>query len=355
MAAGDFSASVANRVNIALNQMFVDPITQKEFNLPFDTTRALLGAQKARSTEVLEGSKCVGVKAYFIKAANALNVSVSSDCTVPAGTELESSSKNFTSGVLAATSVQIDDDLCDNELTFVELSAAGIRKSLNDLRQYLNNTVIIPALTAGAQANLDSGIHSDWDATTNSPRIDVPESFFGWEYLGEFKAVAENNNFGSDFLFLSGRNFYQDFFNKNYNVTDTRVDGAAAPFNDHNMFFDIRHLDATLSRKSTFAIDTGSYIFWNTVINTPTPMQIQERRWVYTIQDPTLVYMRNGVATPVQYEVEYEKACISRESALNYLEYKHTYHIKLLGGFQLAPTGVNSETGILEFSSVAAV
>lgn len=355
MAAGDFTASTANRVNIELNKLFIDPITQSEFDHPVDTAKALLENQKVMSTEILEGDRCVGVKAFYIKGANDLVVSKSTDCTLPTGTELETSSKNYTSGYITGASAKVLDEWCNSELTFAQLSAKAIQKAMSDIRKSLNNTTLIPALTAGAQANLDTGIDSTWDDTTNTPRIDVPETDFVWEKLGEFRAVAQNNDFMDDFIFISGRNFYQDWYNRNYRITDTRVDSAGEAFNEYNMFFDIRNLDATMTRKTTFAVDTGSYFFWNTVINTPTAVQVQERRWVYTIQDPVLMWNRNGVLTPVTYEVEYEKVCSSRETTLNTLNYTHTFYIKLLGGFSLAPTGVSSQTGVLEFAATAAV
>ncbi len=356
MAAGDFSASVANRVNIELNKLFVNPITQSEFRHPVDTAKALLENQKAISTPVLDaGGTCVGVKAYYVKGATDLATGTpSSTCNLLAGTELESSSQNYSSGVLVVGKPKIDDSLCNNEYDLPTLSALAIKKALSDMRKYLCNTIMIPSLTANAQANLDTGIDTTWNDTTNTPRIDVPEDDFVWEKLGEFRNVAINNDLGDDFLFLTGRNFNADWYNRNYrNITDSRESGASEAFNEYNMYSDIKNLDVTMTRKTTFAVDTGSYFFWNTVINTPTAVQIGENKWIFTMTDPVLMWNKNGVLTPVVYEVEYEKVCTGRD-ALNSFVYDHTYNIKLIGGFQWAPSGVSSQTGCLEFAALAA-
>lgn len=354
MAAGDFTASVANRVNTKLMDMFKDPnVTNAEFKQPFDTARAFLENQTANVAPVLEGNQCVGAKVMYFKGSNDLTVSKSTNCTTPTGTELETSSKNYDTDVLVAAAGRVKDNDCSNEYDFIEKSAMLMKKMLNDIRVKLNRTTILSALSAVAQTNLDTDIPTSWDDTTNAPRIDVPEDQFTWDNLGEFEAVANNNNI-YDYFMVSGRNFYLDAFNSQYlKLNDDGKSGSAA-YGDFNIYFDLKHLYSVLSRRSTFLVDKNSYVFWNQFQNGAVAVQVDSDRWVYTMADPVLKYMKNGSLVPVVYEVEYKKTCTSRNS-LNQLIIAHDWYIRLIGGFEFAPAGVNSETGLLEFSAVSAV
>jgi hypothetical protein len=79
------------------------------------------------------------------------------------------------------------------------------------------------------------------------------------------------------------------------------------------------------------------------------------KKWVWTIADPLLTYRVGNSIVPVQYEIEVEESCDSRDT-LSFLVKKYKYYARIIGGFKFAPVGaVNSETGVLQFNSVAGI
>lgn len=351
MAAGDFSASTLLRLNVKLGDMFKTPNTAiTEFNVPANSAKALLENQTAMAEERLVGNKCVGVKAWFIRASEIDEVSASTDCTTPGGNQAETASKNYDSEILVHAAGTAKDSRCDNEIDFLDESSTVLARLIAVCRKGLN-TDVITRHSAAAQANLYTGIPATWDDTTETPVIIVPAADFSWDNLGNFVVTAQNNEFGN-FLMLSGSNFFNNAFNANYLKLNDDGRAPSAAFMDQSIYFDTKYLDQTLGRKSTMIIDINSYIFWNTTFSTPVPTQISETKWVWTIPDPELLYRRNGQLVPVMYEVEMDKSCTAR-NALGQLQFTYKYYMRLIGGYATAPLGPNSESGTLEFRADA--
>lgn len=344
-----FTASVMPRLNVRLSEMFLSPNTAiTEYNEPAMSARAVLMNQTARADERLTGNKCVGINAWFYRTSAITTVSAPSDCTTPGGNQGDTIGQNYDTEVLANAAGTVLDNRCNNELEFVEESALAIRRIIAVLRKTLNST-IITRLAAAAQVNLDTGIPASWDDTSESPKILVPGTDMVWENLGEFEAVVANNLFG-DHLWLSGRNFYNDFWKAQYTRFNDSGKAEFQAYQDHKFYFDLRNMDAVLGEKDTLAIDQNSYIFWNTTFSTATWTQIGEDKWVAVIPDPELSYMKNGRLTPVLYEFEMEKLCSGRNSNTQ-LQWSYKYYGRLVGGFKQAPTGPNSEKGVLLFKN----
>jgi hypothetical protein len=349
MAAGDFSGSTLLRLNVKLEEMFAMPNTSMtEYNEPAMSARALLASQRANADDRLIGEDCVGVRAWFQRTSAIGEVSASTDCTTPGGNESETVGTNYDSEILGHFAGTAKDSRCNNELSFIDESANVIRRLIAAQRKKLNTT-IISRLAAGAQENIDANIDATWDATTDAPAILVPSADFTWDSLGEFLAVAANNKF-EETLMLSGRNFYNDWWKANFERLNADGPAGFAAYQASGIFFDLRDLDTALGYKGTFAIDRNSYIFWNTMYSTPTPTQISETKWVWTVADPELSYVKNGVLTPVMYEIEMDKTCSAR-TTLGKLQFTYKFYLRLIGGFKLAPTGPNDETGVLLFKS----
>jgi len=220
------------------------------------------------------------------------------------------------------------------------------------LRRQLNRNVLIQGFAANAQANLDALINPSWDDTTNTPRITVPDADFTWENLNEFRIVAKNNNFGN-FMMLSGRLFNDNAWLAMLNRMNEGERAAYLAYAQRELYFDEADLDDALGRKSAFAIDINSYLFWNTYRSGSTPAVItgnsQIFRWA--IPDPSgLQWNNNGRLTPVIYEFEMQADCADRD-----VQQFHQAEInlagRLLGGFEFVPEGPNGETGVLYFSN----
>ena len=221
-----------------------------------------------------------------------------------------------------------------------------------NLRADFNKTIVITEIAAASQANIDLQIDATWDYTTNTPRVTVPDTDFTWERFNEFQTVAMLNNFG-DFFFVSGRLLSDDRWRSQLDKSNEGFRNAALAYADQEIFFDLRDLDQKMTRKTVFAIDQNSYAFWNTVRNTTTPrMEVTSNgeKWVWVQPDPILQWNDNGTMKPVLYEFEMAKTCLGRDTQ-EFQQNTYSLYARLIGGFEFAPTGPNSEKGVLQFST----
>lgn len=356
MAAGDFTASALQVGQIRLEEMFATPnISQTELLKGSAlTARALLAKNRSRTVERLVGGKCVGVEAYFIRphAKNGQAFATPTTCATPVGDEAESVKDTYDTVVLAEAIGKVLDNRCDNLVTFGEELAIQQRDMMAQLRYEFNRFIAIPTLVSASQANLDTFMESTWDGTTNTPRITVPTADFEYKRFPEFMTVAANNNFG-EYFFISGRSLYSQEWMAMINQGNEGFRDQAIAFGQQEIFFDLRDLDQTVTRKTVFAVDTNSYAFWNTVRSTPTPTPQNTdtgRKWVWVQADPILTYNRNGVTVPVLYEFEMQETCVGRDE-LKFQQNSYALYGRLLGGLEFAPTGPNSEKGVLQFSN----
>lgn len=355
MAAGDFTDSALKLGQIKLGEMFATPnVSQTELLRGSAlTAKALLAKNKSRTVPRLVGDKCVGVEAYYIRphAENGQSFATPTTCATPCGSESETNIGTYTTEVLAEAQGKVLDNRCDNLVTFAEELAIVQADMMSQLRYEFNRFVAIPALIAASQVNIDTFIDPTWDYTSGTPRVIVPTADFSYERFPEFMTVAANNNFG-DFFFISGRLLYAKEWLANINRGNEGFRDQALAFAQQEMYFDLRDLDQTVTRKTVFAVDANSYAFWNTVRNTPTPVQQNTdtgRRWVWVVADPMLTYMKDGRMVPLLYEMEMQETCVGRD-AQKFQQNSYCLYARLLGGLKFAPTGPNSEKGVLQFS-----
>ena len=356
MAAGNFDASDIQVAQVKVDRMFADrSVTYTEFQRgEAETARALMMRQTASTVERLTGGICEGVDVYLIRpsAADVLSqVAGLSGCAVPTATEDESVKITLTTSILAASSAKLKDNKCGNLVDFQEELALQIRHIMSENRHKLNTAKIIPDLSAAAQQNLDTMIDGSWDDTL--PRIIVPTADFSYSNLNEFRIVAKNNGFG-EFFFISGRFFNDDKWLAMLNNANEGERMRALAWVNREIYFDERDLDITMTKKTAFAVDRNSYIFWNTFRSTPavTLVDTANQRYQWAAADPILTWMNNGQPRPVVHEMEMVKSCTGRDSH-GFPQYTYTLWGRILGGFEFAPAGPNSETGVLEFGDEA--
>jgi hypothetical protein len=346
-----------NRVNVMLSNMFANPSgVNSHLNQPAVMANALLQNQTATAAPILEGGKCVGVKAYYIDSSSIGDVSTPTDCTTPGGNQVGTLSVNYDSAVIADAAGNALDSRCDNEVDFIQESASVITALMANLRKQFN-AVVINATDAASMVNISTALPDTWNA--NNAIIEVPKNEMTWDNLGYLKLTADLNNLSNPIWISGAGNFWGEWWKSNYQRLNNNEAGIFAAFADQNFYFDSRQLDQTIGSAATFAVDQNSYIFWNTVKHTAVPTEYSVgsngKKWVWTIADPLLTYRVGNSIVPVQYEIEVEESCDSRDT-LSFLVKKYKYYARIIGGFKFAPVGaVNSETGVLQFNSVAGI
>ena len=350
-----FTASVILDAQIKLSEMFADPNVSNTYMKDGQamTAMALLPNQRSRVVDVLVGNKIQGVQAWFIRpsADNPSGFTSPTDCDTPEGAAAATVKGDYDSTVLVESAAVVQDNRSDNWVMFPDEMAAQMSAIMAKLRLGLNNLVCIPALNAASQSNMDTFMNSTWDGVSHDPRIVVPIEDFKWENLNEFGIVADNNNF-TDWFFLSGRLFNDAKWMAMLNSNNEGERAAARAWLMQEIYFDVRDLDKTMTRKTAFAIDRNCYAFWNTYRSTPTPVEIpaaEGKKFVWVEADPILKWNKNGVLTPVLYEFEVAETCVGRDAQL-FAQNQYALYGRLIGGFETVPEGPNGETGVLQFS-----
>lgn len=351
-----FTASEMQVALVKLETMFADPNAARTELLRGEaaTARALLPRQTAKADPILKGNKCVGATAWYFRpsAADVLSqVDGLSGCALPTASQGQTLSKEFETTVLAASSAALLDNRCDNLQNFQDELARQVQHIMSENRRKLNRTTIIGGLTAAAQDNIDTFINAAWDDSL--PRIIAPTADFSYDNLNEFRIVAENNGMG-EFFFVSGRLFNDDKWMAMLNAMNETQRNQMLAWNQREIYFDTRDLDQTMTKKTAFAIDVNSYLFWNTFRSTPTVTLTDTALQIYTwvIADPILTWNDGGVTRPVMHEFEMKKVCSDRD-AQAFMQSTYTLWGRIIGGFETVPEGPNGETGIMEFGDEA--
>lgn len=361
MAAGDFTESTSQIILENLDQVFPQPTANEaEFNHDIMTAKVLMERQTAVAEDLKEGNRCVGKKAWFIQDGqtsvtySGTAARTGEDCTTPTGVELQTNSKTYDNNLYIETSRLVNAEKCDNEITFAMESAKAISKAMLDIRKELNKR-FIELLTANTQANQYDNV-DDNIVTDTGNRLKLDPSLWSFETLAEFRLLANNNKI-FDPIYLNGRNLFIDKDLAMYRKLNSDQKDQDAVFNDFDIHWDTKNpgysIDSVLGRLSTFIVNPNQIFFWNTTHNTMVPQLVDpaNNRWVYVMADPELRYNDNGVMRPVLYEVEYAKVCTERTRGR--LVWNHTWFVRLYGGLDVGPTGLDDTgaevyTGIME-------
>ena len=360
MPAGDFSASVADRVKLKLEDMFKRPgPVESEFFHPVMTAKLMLNRQTVEVNKVLEDGQCIGVKAYYLQdlqtsivhSGTTPRAGQDADCVIPSGVELQSNGTDYDNNLYIEASRLVKANKCNNLVQFVDESAKAIEKAMLDIRKELN-TRCINLLAANPQANQYANAAS-YLVVSAGNRYKIDPSNWDFEMLAELKLLAENNDIYNPII-LNGRNLWTDKYLAEHRMNNDNQRDQNSIFNDWDIHWDTRNIDSTTSRLSTFIYSPNVTCFWNTVFSpsaTPTLVDPSNNRWVYFMNDPELTYNDNGTLRPVQYEVEYQRVCNGRTTH-SQLTFDHTWFIRLYGGLALAPSASN-RTGIMEIENLA--
>lgn len=375
MAAGVFTDSAKNRLQVLIDTIAIEGPAKYELNHQVDAVKTMLDQMKIMPQAVMVGSECIGFDVHWIKSGNeTLNYNgvatqgeggLEQVCDLATGVEAESDSVTYTDNVRIIDIRDVDDNLCGNTIQFAQLANWQLQKAMSNIRRALNIRAV-NFFNSNAQANLDTEVASidngngAWAVNADTITIELPTADAkDPDALALVDSVVLNNNFYGDYYLLSGRfNWYQQVYNAGFRNLNDNERNQLATYNAHNMFFDVRDLDATLGGRNTFAIDPWAYTIWNRIYSASTePMQRDSdigALWEFFIEDPFLQIMQpDGTMAPLRYEVVYQKVCQGRDANTRHNDL-HRFEVKFLGGIAVAPAGIDGETGILKFKAVDA-
>ena len=368
--------NVKNNVQAVMDTLMTQGPASYELTQQVETARTMLEQQRLAADPVLLRDECIGWEVNWLNSGddalyfNGTGAEEGEDslvlaCDLPTGKQANDTAVTYTDNVRIISVADIDDNDCGTVIKFASASAFGIQKAMFRIRKALN-VRFVNFLDANIQPILDADItdlnngNGAWAVGIDLATIEFPFSDAkDPDALALVDSVILNNNFNSDYFLMSGRfNWYQQVYNAGFRNLNDDERNQLATYNAHNMFFDIRDLDKTLTGKNTFAVDPSSYLFWNRVFSPSTePTQIDGDIgpiWQFQLPDPFLRVMTPGGMRPLTYEVAYQKVCQGRDANTRH-NYMHRYEVKLLGGLAAAPVGSAAETGIIKFSAQAGI
>lgn len=367
MAAGDFSASVLLDAQAKVIDIWNSPNpTDAEFQYPTMTLKKLAESQTARHLDVQAGSTVIGARVSWLKSGVDSVTSNGSSapsltCTLSSGTQLESANTTYTDNVFIVSNVAVNDtDLKQkNQFKFEDVFARLMMKAMVDIRKKLNVRVI-NFLNANKQANIDSLVtdtnlgNGNWAVNADGATIEAPFlDFKNEDAIVEIDTILSNNDFNGAYMLVNGRHNFRLLADvapfKNLNLDQRSILGT---LESYNMAFDKRDLDQTLGGKNTFAVDANSYIIINrTWSESQIPVQFDENKLQFYVEDPAYMINDNGTMRPIRYEVVYQKKCVGRNVDTS-LSMDHQLEVKFVGQLNAAPKGVLNQTGIMKFKGV---
>lgn len=351
MPAGDFSPSVLPSILVETDSIFsgANQSRNAEFFFPGVTAKTFLENQSVQTQDILEGGVCKSVTAWFLEGGTTTLTytgavtNPAATCEIAACTEMQTQSKVYDKNLFVEACASAKGHRCDNAVGFAQEAAAAFLRARKDILKELNNRVLA-LLTANVQANQSTNYDSTLigAATIAGNRLKMsPTNFQNLDNLVALDLLKYENIIPNPIYLNVGTNFYtaaqKAFFARNAPEAGTAF--VSLQELAGGMKWDLEGR-AQLGRNSTFILNPDAFLFFNTTYSDSTPILVNPSKnvWTYKMDDPELMYRKNGQMIPVQYEIEYSYVCSDRDS-VGRMIFTHTWKVRLIGGLNLAPAG----------------
>lgn len=365
MAAGDFTDATLPDILVEVDSIFPSGRTNKEaeFYFPGTSAKQFLEKGSAQTNEILEGGICKGVTAFFIEGGTDTVTHDGSaedggySCTPATGTQMQTEGVTYDNNLYIRANYSVADPKCDNATAFVQESAKAFLRCRKDILKRLNQRTL-NLWDSNVQAN-----QATTSTVTNASALGgnrLRHDISGWtnDFLVELDLLTYENSIFDQLIVNVGRNFWTAERLATYRKFDDDKRNENEIYQDFDIHWDLEGYSQLGSRNSTFLLNPNNFLFWTTTWSdaTPTLVDPSTNKWTFTMNDPELMYNRNGVMTPVTYEVRYTYSCTGVTTYGQEI-YTHNWEVSLRGGQALAPAGfaplhtgsdVHAITGILE-------
>lgn len=371
--AQNLTSSALNNVQERLYSMFGPdtPYSSQQFTYPADTINALFRENTVRTSPVLVNDQCIGMEVKFLDwgsngpAYTGVPGSDSLACDLASGDDATANTKTYVDNILVRDNYNVDDNLCgnlfndapgnrDKQAQAATIIAQGLAKCMSNIREGLNTTAVTFLNATRSPVNLDNNLPEYITFDNTNDYYEANKTYYqDPRFLTDINFTAQNNNINSFFLITGRKNFANAFTDSRYlRLNDNQRNYVQ--FDDFSMYVDPRAIDSALSSANTFVVGRGSYVVWNRTWSTPVPFQIDEDKWEFSVRDPFLMIMENGVMRPVTYEVVYQRTCAGRDTNTRHY-FNHEFEVKFLGGIDEAPPAPNTHTNIMRWIAVEGV
>ena len=350
-----FTASLMPDIVYGINEIFQNPSpVDARYSQEVQSAPTLISRQTAKVKERLTDGTCVGIKVWFYDAGASNTIYEGStpdsslDCDDASCGVGQTAGKDIDNNIFFWDCKAAQEDRCDNELDFAQETARVLYHLMYNMRCALNKRFINTFMLAAQQNQIT--LPSGMVERSGSNIIQIDKDNFTdstiWNTIVDLGILSQQNGVFEP-IYLNGRNFQNSSILAQFNGLNDNQRSQPAIYNalGRNFVWDIHSthgVDAISTELSTIAVSPNAYLFWNAPLYDTTPIlkDPSKNLWIFSVADPILRWNKNGVTTPVMYDVEHTYECTGRD-ALGKRVYLHNYRLFLRGGLAMSPLGYN--------------
>ena len=367
------TASASLNIQDRISRMWAADQTQalRQYDNPVVTAQRIFERQTMRFMPVMDDAgNCVSWKIWRpdledIQAQSLYSSTTpqSNDCDLPSGATVGTTSVTYAPNMYIVDKFQLDDNLCANDATFVELSSVALSNVMLKMRAEINKQTIL-FLNTNATANADTAIASN---PANGFTIDGAKTKISQTALNDASVlmkmqITAASNRIPQYLILDGTNLLLNkelapYLGQNL---DNRSTGALYADFAARYSSDLYDMDRIVAENATFLANPNMIGYFNRAkySNLATMIDSSKNLMAFKIADPVLTYARtevnaSGVVTtrataPVEYTILYQRICAGTD-ANGYPYFTHRWQVLHEGGLLVGPKSDGDATGILKF------
>lgn len=373
-ASQNLTASALYNIQAALLDLFPGP-NPTEFTryAPGNSFNALAANNRA-NVELIRDTRgrCISLDVYHLPYSISTEATVSGSaptvaCEITPADYRTTKKTTYTQNLYGNKIVSVDDDTCgdlfsnpstDGATRAARYVAQSIEQGMQSMRNELDKYIATFLHSNRQTADYAPGAHIPplaFDAALDAWPLDY-DYFKTPDTFTMLDAMMANNGIGTYFTLGGIGGFYNAQTNAQWRQQNDN-ERFLSRFGTARLAFDIFNLDAAVNTAAgtsgqayTFLIPDGSYVFANFSDYTPDPVRYQYNEkptWLFSVQDPILRILENGVLRPVVYDVHYQAVCNGSDTRQNFTA-THSFQIMFKGLLSAAPTDTAGRTGIME-------
>lgn len=359
MAAGDFTASQLQEINLKAEQMWTDSMLAASLKPEAEAARAVIERQTVKFKEFDDyDTKERKVKVTFIDPCAIEAEDCDETCDITAD-ELSTKSKSYFPNLckmakFSVDSIKIKTDSYDSQ----ELVAQGVAGAVKVLDEWWAQQVLVKIKTfAGVNVAPFPFVYDAVAKTTKFTDLDPSIYRSNLQLLANFIQQAKLNRIPSPYMIDNGT-FFVDMLNAAFDSGNAEGKGYAVRLKAFaDMLYDDQfNFGAAGLTDSLFMIGSGAVAFKTVNLNPSTPTTIGGKVQDYLYRIPS------NSLPGVEYDVTYQIVCKVSGGRKRYM---HTWEVKTHGLVELNPEGcpvtvsvdgtptVVTPTGVLSYTKVA--
>lgn len=347
----NFAGSVLPRTLLKLGTVFSggDARYAQYNNKKSSAIKTIVERQTARTNELFNGNKCVGVDVTFYKDCTPLGAYACAAPPTTGGCELVATETGATQTVTYhpncyhSESFALNDDLCSNEFLAEDVLMKKMANAIDRLDVKMNRYAI-----AQIAANATTNLYPATVGTVVGTRTDIPAALWTPDLLVQIEQDIEFAGI-NNFVILDAYNLLtqrQLAMYRNVNDHNRDEERIFGNYDSRIVFENATDITTVLSRRSTLVWDLDSVALVNrSFFPSGTPVLVDASKNIYEFH---VISPRTGL----KYDVEYQKTCQDTRDANGQRVYNHVFVVKFLGGIVFAPSQCDGSNGVLEFTYV---